>query len=287
VTLARETSREHERPTVLLVLGRGGTGIGFLRRLFGTSVVETPGAVGTSRLVVPERDDAVLDIVGEASYQPWLMAVGGKRTPNGPTSPEQIATLIREPKNRYDHNAIAVQIRGRTIGYLARENAVRYQTVADWMMGRGETIACQARLTGGWDNGRRDQGSIGVVLHLGSPGETLLALLGDGLVVRTDHQWPGWMIAFTRDSRCTISGVALDRESSTLLAQRAGMHVHPRMTKKVQLLVDCDPATEPGNALKAIEYGIPVVAEAEFWNALGLPIEAATTWGQPPAWQRR
>jgi hypothetical protein len=161
--------------------------MGFLRRLFGTRVVETPRAVGTSRMVVPERDDAVLDIVGEASYQPWLMAVGGKRTPNGPTNPDQIATLIREPKNRYDHNAIAAQIRGRTVGYLAREDAVRYQTVADWMMGRGETIACQARLTGGWDNGRRDQGSIGVVLHLGSPGETLLALLGDELVVRTDH----------------------------------------------------------------------------------------------------
>src|SRR5947207_4299759 len=168
--------------------------MGFLRRLLGTRVVETPRGVGTSRMVAPERDDAVLDIVGEASYQPWLMAVGGKRTPNGPTNPEQIATLIREPKNRYDQNAIAVRIRGRTVGYLARENAVRYQAVADWMVGRGEMIACQARLTGGWDNGRRDQGSIGVVLHLGSPGETLLALLGDELVVQTDHPWPGRMI---------------------------------------------------------------------------------------------
>jgi hypothetical protein len=238
-------------------------------------------------MVVPERDDAVLDIVGEASYQPWLMAVGGKRTPNGPSNPDQIATLIREPRNRYDHNAIAVQIRGRTVGYLAREDAVRYQAVADWMMGRGELIACQTRLTGGWENGRRDQGSIGVVLHLGSPGETLLAMLGDELELRTDHPWPGWMIAFTGDSRCTISGVALDRESSTLLAQRARMHVHPRMTKKIQLLVDCDPATESGNERKAIEYGVPVVAEREFWTALGLPIEAATTWGQRPAWQRR
>jgi hypothetical protein len=59
------------------------------------------------------------------------------------------------------------------------------------------------------------------------------------------------------------------------------------MTKKVQLLVDCDPATESGNELKALDYGIPVVAEREFWTALGLPIEAATTWGQRPAWRRR
>ena len=37
--------------------------MGFLRRLFATHVVATPRAVGTSRMVVPERDDAVLDIV--------------------------------------------------------------------------------------------------------------------------------------------------------------------------------------------------------------------------------
>jgi len=151
---------------------------------------------------------------------------------------------------------------------------------------KGELIVCHARLTGGWDNGSRDTGSIGVVLHLGSPGETLLDLAADTIVVRTDHQWPGWLIDFTGESRGAVGGIALDRESSAILARRAGLHVYPRMTKKVQVLVDCDPATESGNELKAVEYGVPVISEREFWAALRAPIEAAETWSKRPEWQR-
>jgi hypothetical protein len=261
--------------------------MGFLRRLFAPRVVRAPMALGTSRLVVPERDDAVLNIVGEGSYQPALLSIGGRRTPNGPTYPDQLAKLVREPKNRYDHNAIAVHVRGKLVGYLSREDAIRYQAIADWMSTKGELIVCHARLTGGWDKGSRDTGSIGVVLHLGSPGETLLDLAGDTIVVRTDHQWPGWLIAFTGESRCAVGGIALDRESSAILARRAGLHVYPRMTKKVQLLVDCNPATESGNELKAVEYGVPIISEREFWAALGVPIEAVETWGKRPEWQRK
>lgn len=235
--------------------------------------------------IEPDRDDAVLEIVGEKSYQPALRRISGGRTPTGPRAPDHIATLIREPKNRYDHNAIAVTIDGSLVGYLAREDAVRYKAVVEWMLARGKTISCAARLIGGWDRGRGDSGSIGVLLHLGSPGETLLELLGDSVSVRSDHPWPGQMMAFTGDSRRSIEGILLDREASTLLARRAGLHVHPRVTKAVQLLVDCDPSTESGNELKAIQYGIPVVTEEAFWSALGLTTEPAVTWARRPGWQ--
>jgi hypothetical protein len=88
-------------------------------------------------------------------------------------------------------------------------------------------------------------------------------------------------------SRCAVGGIALDRESSAILARRAGLHVYPRMTKKVRLLVDCDPATESVNELKAVEYGVSVISEREFWAALGVPIEAVETWGKRPEWQRK
>jgi NAD-dependent DNA ligase len=60
-----------------------------------------------------------------------------------------------------------------------------------------------------------------------------------------------------------------------MLANRAGIQVHPRVTKKVTLLVDCDPTSRSGNERKAADYGIPVVSEREFWAALGLEVTAS------------
>jgi NAD-dependent DNA ligase len=88
-----------------------------------------------------------------------------------------------------------------------------------------------------------------------------------------DHPWVGQMIAFTGDSRCAVAGRKLDREASQAFARSAGMVVHERVTKKVQLLVDCDDGTVSGNQRKALEYGIPVVEERDFWTAIGLTTE--------------
>ena len=85
-------------------------------------------------------------------------------------------------------------------------------------------------------------------------------------------EWEGWTIAFTGESRCTISGFRIDREMSIALAERVGLHVYPRVTKKVNLLVSCEPRT--ANEAKAREYGIRIVEEAEFWGRLGMEVEA-------------
>jgi hypothetical protein len=247
--------------------------MGFLRRLFGGQPIEEDREViGT--MIVADRADAVLEVVGEQSYQENILAAAGGRDQNGPVKPDHVAALVLEPDNRYDKNAICVRIDGRRVGYLSREDDIRYGPVLRLLESRGKVLACEAHLKGGWYRGRGDAGSVGVSLHLGSPAETMLDLLDEGeLSVRTDHPWPGQMVAFTGDSRCSIAGIALDREGSAMLARKAGLHVHPRVTKKVQLLVDCDPGGESGNQLKAIEYGIPVVSESEFWAALGVVVE--------------
>jgi hypothetical protein len=188
--------------------------------------------------------------------------------------------LIPEPTNRYDKNAICVLIDGIRVGYLSREDAVRYGPVTGWMEQRGLMIGCEAFLKGGWYRGRGDTGFVGVSLHLGSPGETMLHLLAEPLSLRDDHPWRGLMVAFTGESRCAWQGMLIDRELATVIATKGGMIVHPRVTKKVQLLVDCDPGGASGNELKAREYSIQVVSETDFWAALGLPIELAP-W-QPP-----
>jgi hypothetical protein len=251
--------------------------MGFLRRLL--SPQKTPAARVSREvdawILKPSRRDAVLEVVGEASYQPALEALGGVRTEDGARVREHVALLMPEPNNRYDENAIAVQITGHVVGYLSRENAIAYQPVVRWALGHGRYIACDALLTGGWDRGPGNQGTIGVILHLGAPGECMVELLDDQLAVAPDHEWVGQIIAFTGDSRCIVAGMALDRSSSELIATKAGMIVHPRVTKKVQLLVDCDDQTVSGNQRKALEYGIRVIPEREFWTTLGLTVEMA------------
>ena len=245
----------------------------FLRRLFGGS--RTTSVELTATLLTPTRMDAVLEVVGESNYQDALARVSGGRTGDGPANPEQLAVLWPEPNNRYDKNAIAVKIEGRTVGYLSRENAVRYQPVARWADTHDRKVACNATVIGGWDRGGSDKGSFGVVLRLGSPAECVLDMLDEEIAVRTDHPWAGRLIAFTGDSRCSYRDVPLDREASVMLANRTGIEVHPRVTKKVTLLVDCDLTSTSGNERKANEYGIPVVSEREFWEALGLEVTAS------------
>lgn len=250
-------------------------GVGFLRRIFGSGETQ-PKLQGTEFLIEPEREDATLEVVGESNYQEHLLVVAGGRTRDGPANPEQIAVLVPEPRNQYDPNAVSVRISGRHVGYLSREEAIRYAQPTRLATSRNLAIAIHARLIGGWDRGSGDKGSIGVVLHIGSPAECMLNLLGEAAPKpRTDHRWVGWMIAFTGDSRCSVAGFALDREASIVIAQRAGMTVHPRVTKKVQLLVDCDPRSTSGNESRALQHGIPVVSEAQFWTALGISITSS------------
>jgi hypothetical protein len=280
--------------------------VGFLRRLLSRQPTQSATQLQQvdAWIIRPSRPEAVLEVVGEASYQPALTALGGGRSEDGARVREHVALLIPEQNNPWDENAIAVQIAGHVVGYLPRENAVAYQPVVRWALDHGRYVASEALLTGGWDRGPEDQGTIGVILHLGSPTESMVDLLDDDhhpgdvsvgssgipptirrqpgnnrnpeqFSLIADHRWVGQMIAFTGDSRCIVGGVALDRSSCERLATRAGMTVYPRVTKRVQLLVDCDDKTVSGNQHKAIEYGIPVIAERDFWIALGLSVDTA------------
>jgi NAD-dependent DNA ligase len=109
------------------------------------------------------------------------------------------------------------------------------------------------------------------------------------LQLRADHPWQAQLIAFTGDSTFRLNGFPLDRNACTVFAEHAGMHVHPRVTKKVQLLVDCDVAGVSGNEAKADHYGILVISEREFWAAIGLPVEQVA-WHEvrrrPAEWTR-
>jgi hypothetical protein len=72
---------------------------------------------------------AGVEVVGESQYMADIRhVVGQAHDPDG-TDHDFDALLVPEPQNSHDPNAVAVQIEGRTVGYLGREDAARYSSV--------------------------------------------------------------------------------------------------------------------------------------------------------------
>jgi hypothetical protein len=113
--------------------------LGFLRRLLGGgqqqpdrhsawSPEHRPSWMRDSMEVQLHEGREDLEVVGEASYQDNLWGiVGGRRSPDGRVREEVYAVLAAEPDNPYDANAVAVWIQGLKVGYLSREDALRYR----------------------------------------------------------------------------------------------------------------------------------------------------------------
>ena len=105
-----------------------------------------------------------LPIVGESNYQQALSDLCGGHSRGGHQLHAR-AELVPEPSNRYDENAVRVDIDGRTVGYLKRDHAARYvkRLLED---GRsGEVLNVRAYITGGWRTNQHDEGHFGVQLE--------------------------------------------------------------------------------------------------------------------------
>ena len=70
-----------------------------------------------------------IEVVGESNYQMELDHIAGPKSPEG-ASHFSTATLISEPSNPHDANAIKVVIAGSTVGYLKADRAARTREVA-------------------------------------------------------------------------------------------------------------------------------------------------------------
>ena len=106
-----------------------------------------------------------VDVVGESYYQQALTAIchGQERSGNVPIDK---AVLIPEPDNPHDRNAVRVTVSGRTVGYLSREDAGRYQPPLLDLHRAGFLGWCPAAIIGSAD------AYYGVFLRLAEP-ETL------------------------------------------------------------------------------------------------------------------
>jgi hypothetical protein len=144
---------------------RGRHGMEDARRTIGTrNVCADRGVLAATAGAQP---DPTVDAVGESHYQEALETVAGGRTSFGVHIPLITAQLVREPTNPYDPDAVRVEADGRQLGYLPKEDAPRFHAAIDKLAVQGCLATCRARLTGGWDRGHGDRGSIGLQLLTG------------------------------------------------------------------------------------------------------------------------
>lgn len=106
-----------------------------------------------------------VDVVGESKYQSSLEAICGGKCEDGHKKTVE-AILVHEDANPYDNKAVRVDIDGKTVGYLSREEARQYRKALKNAGHAGITASCSAVILGGWIRGSTDQGHFGVKLDL-------------------------------------------------------------------------------------------------------------------------
>lgn len=62
-----------------------------------------------------------------------------------------LAELIPEPSNPHDPNAIRVEIDGRLVGYLSRDNAIKYGQLITGFAASNARPFAQASIVGRWN----------------------------------------------------------------------------------------------------------------------------------------
>ncbi|MCX2749229.1 DUF4236 domain-containing protein [Arthrobacter sp. MI7-26] len=109
-----------------------------------------------------------VEVVGEHAYSQAIKAT--LRAGNAPVAAGSDSEaegvqveLVAEPDNPYDRNAISVRWRNQVLGYLSREDAVRYAQPVRRIIASGLTTAASARIWA-YDGGDRLQARVTVAL---------------------------------------------------------------------------------------------------------------------------
>ena len=96
----------------------------------------------------PKLGDFDFEVVGELNYQKTLATLAGAHGDRS-AGLECVAYLVPEDDNRHDPKAVAVQISGRTVGYLSREDARTFRRRLGQKGLGGRISSCDACIVGG------------------------------------------------------------------------------------------------------------------------------------------
>ncbi|HST68991.1 MAG TPA: HIRAN domain-containing protein [Solirubrobacterales bacterium] len=141
--------------------------MGLFQRLFGGGGprrVESQDVDDSARREeeVMRFGDIRVDVVGESNYQAAIRKACDWK-PGTDTRFECMAELVPEPTNRYDPNAIMVQISGACVGYLSRGDALKFGPAIRSAIEQQGVGCCRAVIAGRSD-GETD--NLGVFLRL-------------------------------------------------------------------------------------------------------------------------
>jgi collagen type III alpha len=88
------------------------------------------------------------EVAGESFNLPHLQTLFGHAS-NKHRDLETVALLVPEPENKFDANAVAVQVNGATVGHLPRDIAGHYQRLLIGLTDRGLVARVNCRVWGG------------------------------------------------------------------------------------------------------------------------------------------
>ncbi|MBX9850113.1 MAG: HIRAN domain-containing protein [Rhodocyclaceae bacterium] len=92
----------------------------------------------------PELGLFEFEVVGESHYQQAL-----SRIAQSSVDRTVVAVLIPEDQNKYDKNAVRVDVDGMTVGYLSREDAKSFRRRLSQKQLSGKATLCGAQIYGG------------------------------------------------------------------------------------------------------------------------------------------
>lgn len=107
------------------------------------------------------------NVVGESHYQNALEKIaGGYRRDSQSFTVKALIAI--DPENRFDPDAVRVEIDDQTVGYLPGPEAKR---IGEIMRAQGVSAATvEAQVRGGWRTNQHDQGHFGVRLRMPQSG---------------------------------------------------------------------------------------------------------------------
>jgi hypothetical protein len=125
----------------------------------------TFAAMPTARLVDLSSDDGELEVHGE-SYRQAALAEVSNLADGVVRRREVAAVLVPEPRNQYDRNAVRVEVFGRLVGYVPREDAAIASPLLLALLKNGLLVASEARIVGGGLGHSGARLSFGIVLQI-------------------------------------------------------------------------------------------------------------------------
>jgi hypothetical protein len=111
-----------------------------------------------------EMEEGLIEysIVGESKYQEEISEICGGYLKSKEIRTEN-ATIIPEPDNPFDKNAIVVKIKDKTVGYIAREDTAYFSVM---IRNVNEGVSCPAEIRGGWKRRDGSRAMYGVFLQI-------------------------------------------------------------------------------------------------------------------------